>query len=106
MSLLRTHGRRHGRVCTRMSSGLGDEREQEGELTGKRRPRERREEEDGELQAKPPLVARGRVAACVGEQAAGGGGVQVIGGDEVKPRDMLTRPKTTKGSGAKAQTVL
>jgi len=28
-------------------------------LTGRRRPKERREEEDGELRVKPPLFARG-----------------------------------------------
>ena len=56
-----------------MSSELGDERGQKGELTGKRQPRERREEEDGELRAKPPLFARGRAAACVGEEEDGGG---------------------------------
>ena len=61
--------RRHGCVCVLESLEVGDEREQEGELMGKRRPRERREEEDGELRAKPPLFARGRAAACVGEEA-------------------------------------
>ena len=42
-------------------------------LTGRRRPKERREEEDSELRAKPPLFARGRASASVGEEAAGGG---------------------------------
>ena len=48
--------RRRGRVCTRMSSGLGDEREQEGELTGKRRPRERREDDDGDEPSQIDIV--------------------------------------------------
>jgi len=56
-----------------MTLELGDEREQEGELTGKRWPGEHREEEDNELRAKLPLFARGRTAACVGEEADGGG---------------------------------
>ena len=48
LSSPRTRGRRRGRVCVRMSSEAGGEREQEGELTGKRRPRERREDDDGD----------------------------------------------------------
>ena len=51
-----TRGRRRGRVCARMSSEAGDEREHEGELTVKRWPRERMEEEDGEVLAKTATV--------------------------------------------------
>ena len=73
LSLPRTRGRHRGRVCTHPSSLADNEGEQEGELTGKRRPRERREEEDGELRAKPPLFARGCTTACVSEEIDGGG---------------------------------
>ena len=73
LSSPRTHGQRHGRGCTHMSSGLGDEREQEGELTGKRRPRECREEGTGRKTTVGALCSHGRSAASVGEEADGGG---------------------------------
>ena len=51
-------GCRRGRVSVAadMSSGLDEEREQEGELTGKRRPRERREDDDGDEQSQTTTV--------------------------------------------------
>ena len=52
----RTRIRCHRRVCMRMRSKLGDEGEQEGELTGKRRPRERREDDDGDEQSQTTTV--------------------------------------------------
>ena len=52
----RTRIRCHRRVCTRMRSKLGDEREQEGELTGKRRPRERRRDRLNTIKARASTV--------------------------------------------------
>ena len=70
---LRMRVRRHGLVCTRMSSKV-DDREGTGESSqGQRRPREHGEEETSERQAKSPLYVRGHTTFCVGEEADEGG---------------------------------
>ena len=69
----RSSCRCRGRMCTRMSSLVDDGGGAVECLTGQRRPTERKEEGDGDEPSQTPLCARGHAAACVGEEAPGGG---------------------------------
>ena len=78
MASPQTCGRHRGRVCTHPSSLVDDGGGAAEGLMGHRRPREHGEEETNAINAMSPLFASGRAVASVGEEAAGGRGVQGV----------------------------